>query len=175
MRILFTAVCCGLALAALWATTATAATARAAKLSPAEQKWVKPLIEVWNIMNAELQVVIGEETATNALVAGSGKNNTALTKTLIAFASCSPAVKKAGKLPSVRLTAFLNALESSCTHLNTGANQVAKAIGAVGKGKANSARSYLVKSIGEFKQGTSFLATARKQLLLVGGKNIFKA
>jgi hypothetical protein len=172
MRTVLVAICCGLACSAV---AATAAPTRAAKLSPAEQKWITPLIQVWNVMNAELQVLVREETAANALIAGSGKNNTNLTKTLVAFAECTPSVKKAGKLPSARLTSFLTALKSSCSHLNTGANQVAKAIGAVGKGKVKAARSYLVKSTGEFKKGTSFLATARKQLLVVGGKNIFKA
>ncbi len=175
MRVLLVTVGCGLALLALDAAAATAATARAAKLSPAEQKWVTPQIKTWNIMNAELHVVIAEETAKNALVAGTGKNNNALTQTLVVFANCTAAVKKAGKLPSTRLSAFLAALTSSCSHLGTGAHQVAKAIGAVGKGKAKLARSYLIKSTGEFKKGTSFLAIAQKQLLLVGGKNIFKA
>jgi hypothetical protein len=164
-----------IALAALCAPAAAPAPARIAKLSPTEQKWVTPVIKTFNVMNAELHVLNAEENAANALVAGSGAGNTALTKTLEAFVTCSVALKKAGKLPSVRLTAFQTAMKSSCSHLGAGAQDVAKAIGAIGKNNVKLARSYLVKSNSEFKLGSNDLGAAYKQIVLIGGKNIFKA
>ena len=79
--------------------------------------------------------------------------------------ACTNAVNKAGKLPSVRMTAFQTALKTSCRHLGNGAHDVAKAIGAIGKNNAKLARSYLVKSNTEFKLGSNFLGTAYKQIV----------
>jgi hypothetical protein len=175
MRLILVSAACSLALTALVASAATAAPARATKLSPTEQKWVTPLLKVFNVMNAELHLVLSEEAADNALIAASGKNNTLLTKTLIAFADCTPAVKSVGKVPSVRMTAFLTALESSCTHLSAGAHDVGKAIGAIGKANSKLAKSYLIQSTSQFKTGSNFLAVAEKQLIAIGGKSIFTA
>ena len=42
----------------------------AAKLTPAEQTWVAPLVKIWNVQNAGLHVVIAQAREANALVAG---------------------------------------------------------------------------------------------------------
>ncbi len=60
----------------------------AAKLSPVEQKWVEPLLKVYNVEAGNLSVVEAELGAKNALVVGA-KNDTLLTETLAGFVECS--------------------------------------------------------------------------------------
>src|SRR5664279_5335360 len=115
------------------AAAAQAAPARIEKLSRSEQKWVTPLITVWNAVNLNLHLVLDEEKASNALIPRSGKNNTLLTNTLGVFASCTALVKQAGTPPSTRLVAFQTAMKGMCTHIVGGATAVAKAIGAIYK------------------------------------------
>jgi hypothetical protein len=149
-----------------------------AKLTPTEEKWAKPLISIWNIQNAGLHLVIGQAAAKNALVAGEQPENLALSKTLYALITCKqPAdlIKKAGTPPSPRLTAFRNALNAACIHDANGANDFAKAIGAVTKGNTKLVQSFLGQGVAEFKVGTAQLSKAYKALLAVGGKSIFAA
>lgn len=158
------------------AVAAQAAPTRIAKLSRSEQKWVTPMISVWNDVNLNLHLVLDEEKAPNALIPGSGKNNTLLTKTLGVFASCTALVKRAGNPPSTRLVAFQTAMKGMCAHMVSGAQDVAKAIGAIyKKHDAKLAGSLLVQGTDEFKQGSALLATAQKQLMLIGGKSVFTA
>jgi hypothetical protein len=42
-----------------------------AKLTPVEQKWVTPLISVWNVQNAGLHLVVQQASAKYALIGGS--------------------------------------------------------------------------------------------------------
>src|SRR5262245_27686447 len=56
MRVLF-ATTAAVLLAALTAVSAGAAPARSAKLTGPEQKWVTPVLAVWNLMNDGLQKV----------------------------------------------------------------------------------------------------------------------
>jgi hypothetical protein len=159
----------------LTASTAQAAPTRIEKLSASEQKWATPMITLWNSVNMNLHLVLPEAAAKNALIAGSGKNNTLLTKTLIVFVGCTAMAKNAGKPPSTRLVAFDEAIKSMCVQVGAGGHSIAKAIGAVGKGNQKLAVSFLTQATGQLKKGTIFLATAKKQLLLVGGKSVFTA
>ena len=149
-----------------------------AKLTPAEQAWAKPLITIWNVQNAGLHLVIGQAAAKNALVAGERPQNLALTKTLLALVTCkqpTDLIKKAGTPPSPRLTAFRDALSAACVHDGTGANDFAKAIGALTKGNMTQVKSLLAQGVAEFKLGTAQLSKAYKALIAVGGKSIFVA
>src|SRR5919201_147013 len=92
-----------------------------AKLTPVEQKWATPMIQVWNQQNVMLHVVLQAAAAKNALVYGT-TNNKRLTLILNTFVVCTPEMKKAGSPPSPRLTAFATALGSACTHDTTGAH-----------------------------------------------------
>jgi hypothetical protein len=163
------------ALVGFCGTVAQAAPTRIERLSKSEQKWATPMITLWNDVNLNLHVVLAEEAAKNALIAGSGKNNTLLTKTLIVFANCSAEVKNAGKPPSTRIVPFADAMTGMCGHIVSGAHAVAKAIGAVGRGNGKLAASLLTQGTAEFKKGSTLLGTAQKQLLLIGGKNVFTA
>jgi hypothetical protein len=149
-----------------------------AKLTPTEEKWAKPLITIWNTQNAGLHLVIAQAAAKNALVAGEKPENLTLSKTLYALITCkqpTDLIKKAGTPPSPRLVAFRNALNAACSHDANGANDFAKAIGAVTKGNTKLLQSLLNQGVAEFKLGTAQLSKAYKALLAVGGKSIFTA
>ena len=145
-----------------------------AKLTPVEQKWATPMIQVWNEQNLALHVVLQAAAAKNALVVGT-PNNQKLTTILNTFVVCGPSIKKAGKPPSPRLTAFANALTTACSHDTTGAHDFASAVGAVHKGNAAKSGALLKQGVAEFRLGSSALNTAYKSLIALGGQNIFKA
>jgi hypothetical protein len=152
--------------------------AASAKLTPTEEKWAKPLITIWNVQNAGLHLVLGQAAAKNALVAGEKPENLALTKTLLALITCkqpTDLIAKAGTPPSPRLVAFRNALSAACSHDANGANDFAKAIGAVTAQKIAKVKTYLNAGVAEFKLGTAQLSKAYKALIAVGGKSIFVA
>lgn len=169
------AVAAFVALSALAA--AEAAPARSEKLTASEQKWVTPLISVWNDVNLNLHIIQGELRATNALVPGSGKNNTILTATLNVLVSCPDRVKKAGTPPSTRLVAFQTSMKAMCGYMAIGAHDIAKAIGALVSKKhdAKLAVSLITQATAQFKTGSTPLGTAQKQLIVIGGKNVFTA
>lgn len=164
-----------LVLATVAVLAAAGAAGASARLSPVEQHWVTPLLKVYNVESASLSVVQQEERATDALVAGSGKNNTLLTETLLEFVECPSAVKAAGKPPSVRLETFDSDMVASCAHLAAGGNDVGKAIGQIRSGDVARARSDLEASLTEFVAGSKLLAAAERQLMVIGGKSVFAA
>ncbi len=154
------------------------ATRSGATLTAAEQKWVTPLIKIWNVQNQSLQVVVSQATAKNALIAGEKPQNLALTNTLAALVNCKePAdlIKRAGASPTPRLVVFRNALNSACIHDLNGATDFAKAIGAVGKGSNSKAQTLLKSGYAEFKRGSTQLTKAYAAIVALGGKKAFKA
>jgi hypothetical protein len=166
------------ALAAAVLLAGLAAGAAQAKLTPVEQKWTTPLVSVWNVQNAGLHLVLHQATAKNALIAGSKPNNLALTKTLVALVSCkapTDAIRKAGAPPSSRLTVFRDALNATCIHDANGAQDFARAIGAITNGKPKLAKAFLIQGVSEFKRGSAQLSKAYASLTAIGGRNAFKA
>jgi hypothetical protein len=148
--------------------------AAAAKLTAVEQRWAKPMITVWNQQNLALHVVLQAATAKNALVYGT-PNNKKLTVILNTFVVCGPAIKKAGAPPSPRLQTFATALGTACTHDTAGAQDFAKTVGAVRKGKSAQAQTLLKQGVARFKLGTLALTKAYRSLVAIGGKNVFTA
>jgi len=163
-----------LALLAVAAAALSWTAAAGAKLTPIEQKWATPMIQVWNQQNVALHVVLQAAAAKNALLVGSAANKR-LTIILNTFVVCGPSIKKAGAPPSPRLAPFSTALGTTCTHDTAGARDFAKAVGAVTKGNAAQAKTQLNAGVSEFKLGTAALQKAYKALIRVGGANIFKA
>src|SRR4051795_8147003 len=104
MRVLVAAVTAVLIVAAT-AAAAGAAPTRSAKLTAAEQKWVSPVIQVWNLMNAGLQAVDKQMQANAALIPGTATNK-ALVTTLGNFVTCGRAVSAAKAPPTNRLKPF---------------------------------------------------------------------
>jgi hypothetical protein len=143
-----------------------------ASLAPAEQAWISPLIKVWNVQNSSLKVVIQQAVKPNALVAGTKPNNLTLTNTLVALADCKQPkdrIKLAGAPPTTRLNPFRDALNAACIHDQNGANDFAKAIGAVSKGKKAQITTFLKQGTTEFKKATLQLAKAYNALQTLGG------
>jgi hypothetical protein len=144
----------------------------AATLTPAEQAWIAPLLEIWNVQNSSLKIVIQQAVKPNALVAGTKPNNLNLTNTLVALADCKQPkdrIKIAGAPPTTRLNPFRDALNSACIHDQNGANDFAKAIGAVTKGKKAQVTPFLTQGTTEFKKATLQLAKAYNALQTLGG------
>jgi len=161
------ALVCVLALTAFAPAAARAAAEKDQRLSPAEQKWVEPLIALANTMAADLRQLPAEIAAKDALVVGTGTNLT-LTTTLASFLTCSPTVKKAGPPPSARLKQFRTKLTKACFHLSNAAHDLAKAIGAIRERESGAV--YLNAFAPELKKGSALLSQAEKQLLAVGGR-----
>jgi hypothetical protein len=151
---------------------AGAAPAKTVKLTAKEQKWAKPVVNLWNVMNAGLLVIGKQTTADSALVPGT-KANLALLKTLANFISCTPAMKKAGAT-SARLTTFATTMKNACSHLGLGAHGVANGISTIYKKRNGKLGAAQIKAaFTELQRGSTLLAKARRQLLAVGGSNIF--
>jgi len=144
-----------------------------AKLTAVEEKWAKPMIQVWNQQNAALHVVLQAAAAKGALVYGTA-NNKKLNVILNTFVVCTPELKKAGAPPSPRLSTFASALKTACTHDTAGATAFAKTVGAIRKGKTAQSQTLLKQGVAEFKLGTAALNQAYKSLIAVGGSNVFK-
>jgi hypothetical protein len=143
-----------------------------ASLTPAEQAWISPLVKVWNVQNSSLKVVIQQAVRPNALVAGTKPNNLTLTNTLVALADCKQPkdrIKLAGAPPTTRLNPFRDALNAACIADQNGANDFAKAIGAVTKGKKTQITPFLKQGTTEFKKATILLAKAYNALQTLGG------
>jgi hypothetical protein len=146
--------------------------AGAATLTPAEQAWIAPLIKIWNVQNSSLKVVISQALKPNALFAGTKPNNLTLTNTLVALADCKQPkdrIKIAGAPPTARLNAFRDALNSACIHDQNGANDFAKAIGAVSKGRKAQVTPFLEQGTAQFKKASLLLAKAYNALQTLGG------
>ena len=157
--------------AAVFAGTASA------KLTAAEQKWAGPLIQAWNLQNAGLHLVLAQASKNGALVAGQKPDNLNLTRTLVVLASCQTGkvMTTAGKPPTARMAGFRDALNAACIHDANGANDFARAIGAVTKNNAAQAKAFLAQGVQEFKKGSAQIQKAYGALTAIGGAAAFKA
>ena len=143
-----------------------------ATLSPAEQAWIAPLIKLWNVQNSSLKVVIQQALKPKALIAGNKPDNLNLTNTLVALANCKQPkdlIKRAGAPPTTRLNPFRDALNAACIADQNGANDFAKAIGAVTKGKSSAVKPFLKQGTLEFKKASVQLTKAYNSLQTLGG------
>jgi len=148
---------------------------RSSTLDAKEQKWVQPLLRLYAVETAHLKFVVRQASETNALVQGSGKHYNALAITIIVFEECGLKLKSAGNPPTVRLVSVQKAFAGACTHLYNGGHQFALAIRAVTAGQKGKVNGLLTTGVAEFKQARKFLISAQKQLITLGGKNIFTA
>ena len=148
---------------------------RSATLDAKEQKWVQPLLRLYAVETAHLKFVVRQASETNALVQGSGKHYNALATTIIVFEECGLKLKSAGTPPTVRMVSVQKAFAGACTHLYNGGHQFALAIRAVTAGQKAKVNGLLTAGVDEFKLARKFLISAQKQLITLGGKNIFTA
>jgi hypothetical protein len=165
----------GALVACLLAVVAGVATGPAsAKLSPVEQRWVTPVIELYNLevtalghVQAYEHIVIKDDGAGSAL--------NALKTTLAVFATCPVAMKDVGAPPSVRLELFDHDMVVSCQHLNSGAEDIAHAVGEVRVGQGTPAATALEAATPQLEAGAKELGVAARLLESIGGKSTFEA
>ena len=151
---------------------ASATPARATRLTPVEQKWVKPLLAVWQAQNDGLNLVLKEAAAPNAFLIGSKPNNQKLATILGALLSCKqPAdtIKRAGAPPSARLNTFLATLDAACIDDENGAHAFTKAMVAYTANQGPLTATMIKQGIADFKLGSAEIAKAYKSLTSLGG------
>lgn len=159
-----------LAVAAVSAAAAGAAPARTTKLTAPEQKWVTPVVQVWNLMNDGLKKVSAQVTADQALIPGTAANK-ALVITLGNFVTCTPALKKLGPPPTARLKPFAASMNGGCAQLGKGAHGIANGISTIYKlhnGKLGAAQ--VRAGMTTLGNGSAQLAKAARQLQTVSRK-----
>jgi hypothetical protein len=121
-------------------------------------------------MNDGLHKVSAQATTNNALIPGTTANK-ALVVTLGNFVACGPGMKKLKAPPSARLKPFAASMKGACAHLATGAHGVANGVSTIYKQHdAKLATLQIKAAFKELEKGSSQLATARQQLLAIGGK-----
>jgi hypothetical protein len=150
---------------------ASASPSRAAKLTPAEQRWVKPLLAVWQAQNDGLNLVLRQAAAPNALLVDSNPNNKKLQTILGALLSCkqpADAIKLAGAPPSARLDPFLVTLDAACIEDGNGAHALTKAMIAYTANQGPLTAAMIKQGITYFKLGSAEIAKAYRSLTSLG-------
>jgi hypothetical protein len=163
---------CGVVLATALAGGANATPARTAKLTPREQKWVKPLLAVWQAQNDGLNLVLRQAAAPNAFLIGSKPNNQKLGTILGALLSCkkpSDSIKRAGAPPTARLDTFLATLDAACIDDENGAHAFTRAMIAYTANQGPLTATTIKQGIADFKLGSAEIAKAYKSLTALGG------
>jgi len=163
---------CGALLATSVAVGASATPARTATLTPGEQKWVKPLLAVWQAQNDGLNLVLKQAAAPNAFLINSKPNNQKLETILGALLSCkkpSDSIKKVGAPPTARLDTFLATLDAACIDDENGAHAFTKAMIAYTANQGPLMATTIKQGIADFKQGSTEIAKAYKSLTALGG------
>jgi hypothetical protein len=163
---------CGVVLGMSLAGGASATPARTARLTPAEQKWVKPLLTVWQAQNDGLNLVLKQAAAPNAFLVNSKPNNKKLETILGALLSCKkPAdtIKRAGAPPTARLDTFLATLDAACIDDANGAQAFTKAMIAYTANQGPLTATMIKQGIADFKLGSTEIAKAYKSLTALGG------
>jgi hypothetical protein len=144
--------------------------AAGAKLTPAEQTWVSPLLKIWNTQYAAGGLVIPEANAKGGLTAGT-KANEKLVGTLAALIDCKAPkdkIKAAGDPPTARLATFQTELNAACKLDYQGAKLFATAVGDVRQGKISVANAHLKSGVTDLRNGRVQLANAYEYLTKIG-------
>jgi hypothetical protein len=64
-------------------------------------------------------------------------------------------------------------MKAACKFFGTGAHGVARGIATINKNKRKLGVQQINAAFGQFKKGSAKLAAARRQLLAIGGKDVF--
>ena len=161
----------GVVLGAALTAGAGATGARTAKLTPSEQRWVAPLLPVWQAQNDGLNLVLKQAAAPNALLVNANPNNEKLQTILGALLSCKKPVdriKQAGAPPTARLDAFLATLDAACIDDGNGAHAFAKAMVAYTAAQGPVTAALIKQGLAYFKLGSGEIVKAYKALTSLG-------
>jgi hypothetical protein len=144
-----------LALAALLAVPA--ASARSAKLTPAENAWAAPVVNMMKSLSGRVGAIRGQ-VSDPAVLTKASKAQLKLALTLANIIVCVPKLKKLGPPPTARLQPFYAAVRSACSYYTAGAHSLAKGIGKL-------SASQITASMTQIKHGSALLALAQSRLV----------
>jgi hypothetical protein len=144
-----------LALAALLAVPA--ASARSAKLTPAENAWAAPVVNMMKSLSGRVGAIRFQVKDPAVLTKGSAARKK-LTVTLREIVLCGSKLQKAGVPPTARMRPFYAAVRSACSYYANGAAQLI-----VGIAKLNA--PLIQESMTTIKHGSVLLALAQSRLV----------
>lgn len=144
-----------LALAALLAVPA--ASARSAKLTPAENAWAAPVVNLMKSLSGRVGA-IGKQVSDPAVVTKGSKAQLKLAVTLANIIVCGDKLQKIGAPPTARLQPFYAAVKSACSYYTSGAHSLAKGIGKL-------STSRIKASLTQIQHGSALLALAQSRLV----------
>jgi hypothetical protein len=133
-----------------------AASARTAKLTPSENRWAVPEVNLMKSLSGRVGAIRAQAGDPAVLTKGS-KAQAKLAVTLANIIVCGSKVKKNGAPPTKRLELFYVALRSACSYYTTGSHQLAKGIGKLDA-------SMIRRSLTTFQHGSTLLALAQNRL-----------
>ena len=136
---------------------ATAAPAALTKLTPAENTWAVPVVNLMKSLSGRAGAIRHQVADPDVLTKGSTARKK-LDTTLRELILCGSRLKKDGLPPTARLKPFYAALQSACTYYMNGAAQLA-----VGIAKLNA--PLIKQSSSTIKHGSTLLGLAQARLL----------
>ncbi len=156
---------------------AGAGDARTTALTHAESTWVTPLLKVWSLQNAGIQLVGKTAAAKNALLINSANNKklAIVLGTLLECKKPKDQIAAAGKAPTRRLRTFAAAIDSACTADASGAHAFTEAMIAYTAGKAKQTNTLIAQGTAEFEQASGQLVKAYRSIIAIGGTKVFTA
>ncbi len=162
---------------ALAGVAANVSGARTMALTPTESTWVTPLLKVWTLQNAGIQLVGKTAAAKNALLINSANNKklAIVLGTLLGCKKPKDLVAAAGTAPTRRLRTFAAALGSACTADASGAHDFTEAMIAYTAGKAKQTNRLLAQGTTQFEQASGQLVRAYRSIIAIGGTKVFTA
>jgi hypothetical protein len=134
-----------------------AASARTAKLTPAENTWSAPMVNLMKSLSGRVGA-IGKQVSDPAVTTKGSKAQAKLAVTLANVVVCGTKIKQQGAPPTARLQGFYSALKSACSYYTNGAHQLAKGIGKLDA-------KLITQSITTIQQGSTLLGLARDRML----------
>jgi hypothetical protein len=143
------------ALAALLAVPA--ASARTAKLTPAENAWAVPVVNLMKSLSGRVGA-IGKQVSDPAVTTKGSKAQAKLAVTLANIVVCGDKLKKRGAPPTARLQPFYVAIRSACSYYTTGSHQLARGIGKLDA-------SLIKQAMGTLRSGSGLFAVAQTRLV----------
>lgn len=155
--------------ALLAAVAASAAPARTDKLTPAENRWAAPVVNLMKSMSGRVGAIGAQVSDPKILVKGSSVQ-VKLAITLANLISCQAKLKKYGPPPTARLRPFAASVTSACTHYVGGSHLLAKGIGKATPAGHTAAEiklgtTLIKQALTELQRGSQALARAHAQLV----------
>lgn len=136
---------------------ASAAPARTAKLTPTENRWAVPAVNLMKSLSGRVGA-IRQQVADPAVLTKGSKAQGKLAVTLANIIVCGQKLKKNGQPPTARLKPFYLALRSACSYYTTGSHQLARGIGKLDA-------KLIKQSMTTILRGSGLMAVAQTRLV----------